>query len=166
LLGAFLFTLVLVLQLRVKNSMKVICVILVMMVSQCAGQSPGTIASIEFVKQSRGFHDKIVISPDSVHGVVENHRATQKSEKYALGVDHAQWSNVLASLKDISLKDLDGLQSPTMDRAHDGAIHSSIVINFEDGTSVSHGFDDEKPHPDLQPLLNAILAFKQGKGKR
>jgi hypothetical protein len=146
--------------------MKLVCILLVMMVSQCKGQSLETITSIEFVKQSRGFHDKIVISADSVRGVVENHRAAEKSEQYARDVDQDDWSSLLAALKDVSLQDLDGLQSPTMDRAHDGAIHSSIVINFEDGTSVSHGFDDEKPHPDLLPLLNAILTFKQGKGQK
>ena len=146
--------------------MKLVCLILVMMVAKCQGQSLENITSIEFVKQSRGFHDQIVISADSVQGVIENHRAAQKSEQYARDVDQDDWLTLMTALKDVSLKDLDGLQSPTMDRAHDGAIHSSIVINFKDGTSVSHGFDDEKPHPDLQPLLNAILTFKQGKGKK
>jgi hypothetical protein len=137
-----------------------------MMAAQCTGQSLETITSIEFVSQSRGFHDQIVISPDSIKGVVENHRAAQKSEQYAKVVEDGEWSKVLSALQGLSLKDLDGLQSPTMDRAHDGAIHSSIVINFQDGSSMSHGFDNEKPHPDLQPLLSAILALKPGKGQK
>jgi hypothetical protein len=66
----------------------------------------------------------------------------------------------MVAMKDLSLKDIDGLQSPTTNRAHDGATHSSIVITFDDGSSISHSFDDENPHPDLQPLLDAILQFR------
>lgn len=125
-----------------------------------AGQTLDKITTLEFTKQSRGFLDQLVISRDSIHGMVENHRATDQSKHYASDIDQDQWAELVLSLKDVSLADVDGLQSPTMNRAHDGAVHSTIVITLEDGQSVTHGFDDENPHPDLKPLLDAMLEFK------
>lgn len=124
------------------------------------------IITLEFTRQTRGFVDKLVISKDSVQGIVEDNRASEKSKHYASPIDQEDWAGLMITLKDVSLKDVDGLQSPTMNRAHDGAIHSSIVINFKGGVSVSHGFDDENPHRDLQPLLDAILKFRQHDAKK
>lgn len=123
-------------------------------------QSLESITSITFTKQTRGLLDEIVVSRDSVQGFVDNQRSPANSHQYATAIDENQWAKVVLALQDVSLAAIDGLQSPTMNRAHDGAIHSSIVITFEDGSSVTHSFDDEKPHPDLQPLLDAILEFR------
>jgi hypothetical protein len=128
-------------------------------------QSAENITSITFTKQTRGFLDEVIISRDSVQGFVENHRMPESSQQYATGIDADEWSKLMVAIQNISLQDIDGLQSPTMNRAHDGGIHSTIVIAFEDGTSVSHSFDDENPHPDLQPLLDAILQFRIHTGK-
>lgn len=133
---------------------------------QCTGQQVETITSIEFTKQTRGYLDKIKISKDSVQGMVENHRASEKSRHYASPIDQDGWARLLLSLNDVSLKDVDGLQSPTMARAHDGAVHSTIVISFENGQTISHGFDDENPHPDLKPLLLAILEYRTASVKQ
>ena len=129
------------------------------------GQSLENITTIAFVKQTRGFLDEVVISRDSVQGFVENHRAPEASQQYATGIDQDDWARLIFALKDVSLQDIDGLQSPTMNRAHDGAIHSSIEITFEDGSKITHSFDDEKPHPDLQPLLDVILQLRLPAGK-
>lgn len=124
------------------------------------GQSLESITTISFVKQNRGFLDEIVISRDSVQGFMENHRAPESSQDYATAIDQDQWATLIFSLQDVSLENIDGLQSPTMNRAHDGAIHSSIEISFEDGKKITHSFDDENPHPDLKPLLDAILRHR------
>lgn len=135
--------------------------IFVMMASVNAwGQHAENITTISFTKQSRGFLDEVVISRDSVHGATENHRTPENAQNYASSIGEDEWAKLMIALRDVSLEDIGGLQSPTMNRAHDGALHSSIVITFEDGTSISHSFDDENPHPDLQPLLDAILEFR------
>jgi hypothetical protein len=133
---------------------------LMIALSTACAQSLESISSISFTKQSRGFIDEVVVSRDSVHGVMENHRDPDNSKHYAAEVDQDSWSKLMIALQEVDLPDIDGLQSPTMNRAHDGAVHSSIVITFEDGNSISHSFDDEKPHPDLQPLLDALLQFR------
>ena len=129
------------------------------------GQSAETITSITFTKQSRGFLDEVIISRDSVQGFVENHRMPESSQQYQTQIDGDQWTRLMLALQNVPLTDIDGLQSPSQNRAHDGAIHSSIVITFENGNSVSHSFDDEKPHPDLQPLLDEILQFRIHTGR-
>jgi hypothetical protein len=124
------------------------------------GQELEHITSIAFSKQTRGYIDEVLISRDSVQGFIENHRVPENSKHYAADINSDDWTKLILALKDVSLDDIDGLQSPTMNRAHDGAIHSSIVITFEGGNSISHSFDDENPHPHLQPLLNAIMEFR------
>lgn len=123
-------------------------------------QSVDKIVRISFTKQSRGYVDEVVISRDSVRGFVEDHRIPEESKHYSAAVDSDQWMELIGSLNGVSLNEIDGLQSPTMNRAHDGALQGSITITFEDGKSVTHSFDNENPHPDLQPLLNAILEFR------
>ena len=146
-----------------EKTMKILGVILLLslaILGKACGQSLENIASISFTKQSRGFIDEVVVSRDSARGVMENHREPDNSKHYAAEVDRDSWSQLLMALQGVSLQDIDGLQSPTTNRAHDGAIHSSIVITFEDGSTISHSFDDEKPHRDLQPLLDALLQFR------
>jgi hypothetical protein len=142
-----------------KNLSLALILTLVASAGTCA-QSLETISTIAFTKQSRGYIDEVVISRDSVHGIMENHREPDNAKHYSADVDRDDWTKLMIALKDVPLDDIDGLQSPTMNRAHDGAIHSSIVVTFENGNSVTHSFDDENPHPDLQPLLNAIIEFR------
>ena len=130
-----------------------------------SAQSLEDITTIAFTKQTRGMLDEVVISRDSVEGFMENHRMPENSHHYATAIDESQWARLILTLKDVPLEDIDGLQSPTMNRAHDGAIHSSILITFKDGNTLTHSFDDENPHPDLKPLLDVILEFRVPAGK-
>lgn len=127
---------------------------------KACGQSLEDITSITLTRQSRGYLDEVIISRDSLQGFVENHRMPEASKQYATAMDQDMWARLMMCLSDVPLEDIDGLQSPTTNRAHDGALHSSIVITFEDGQTISHSFDDEKPHPDLQPLLDLILEMR------
>lgn len=124
------------------------------------GQDLSSVSAITFTKQTRAYLEEVVVTPDSVHGVVENHRLPQNSKKYDAAIDTDQWARFMLALQNVSLEDIDGLRSPTTNRAHDAAMHSSLVITLKDGSSVTHSFDDEKPHPDLQPLLDAILELR------
>jgi hypothetical protein len=142
-----------------------IAIVLLLAAAETYSQSAENISSITFTKQTRGLLDEVIISRDSVQGFVDNHRVPEDSHQYASGIDQDDWSRLMMSLNNVSLKNIDGLQSPTINRAHDGATQSSIVITFEDGTSISHTFDDENPHPDLQPLLDVILQFHIPGGK-
>ena len=118
------------------------------------------ISRIAFIKQTRGFLDEVVVSRDSVHGATENHRMPESARNYASAIGSDDWAELMIALKDVPLEDIDGLQSPTMNRAHDGALHARIEITLKDGSTITHSFDDENPHPDLKPLLDALLQFR------
>jgi hypothetical protein len=136
------------------------CILFLMAGGKACSQSLENITSITFTKQTRGYLDEVIISRDSVQGYIENHREPENSKDYSNAVDNDDWAKLMIALRDVPLEDIDGLQSPTMNRAHDGALQSTIVIAFKDGNTISHTFDDENPHPDLQPLLDAVLEFR------
>lgn len=138
---------------------------LVLVVTVAVAQSAEQITSITFTKQNRGFLDELIISRDSVQGFVENHRLPESTQQYATEIDQDDWARLMLALVDVPLDQIDGLQSPTTNRAHDGAIHSTITIAFEDGRTITHSFDDENPHPDLRPLLDAILQYRIASGR-
>jgi hypothetical protein len=128
--------------------------------NQACAQKQDDITAITFTKQTRGYVEEVVISRDSVHAMVENHRAPDQSKHFKSPIDQDEWAGVIMTLNDVNLTGVDGLQSPTMDRARDAAMQSTIVISFKGGQSVSHSFDDENPHRDLKPLLDAIDTFR------
>jgi hypothetical protein len=144
------------------KSIFAISVLCLIVQARCGGQDPQTITSVEFTKQSRGFLEQITVSKDSIHSVMENHRAGQRSAKYGWRTGKEDWQKVLNSLHGVSLKHVESLRSPTRERAHDAAFQSSLTITFEDGKSISHSFDDENPHADLKPLLDVVLTFRKG----
>jgi hypothetical protein len=137
-----------------------VLIICALHLNHACAQKQDDITAITLTKQTRGYVEEVVISRDSVHAMVENHRVPDQSKHLKSSIDQDDWARVVMTLKDVNLTDVDGLQSPTMDRARDAAMQSTIVISFKGGKSVSHSFDDENPHRDLKPLLEAIDGFR------
>jgi hypothetical protein len=119
-------------------------------------QHKPTIKSIEFSKVSRGYEERVTITPDSIHTWMDNHRGQKNPSSTKSVMDSKQWAGILDTIQGLNLKELSSLPSPTMKRATDAAMHGTITITTQDGTSYSHGFDDENPHIDLMPLLKKI----------
>ena len=115
-------------------------------------QNEHRITRIEFSSLTRGHQESIVFSVDSVKIMVNSKTGAKPLKK-------KDWGQLLNSLKSVVLPDIDGLKSPTMKRAHDGARHSAITIVTQSKT-YSHGFDDENPHDKLKPLMKVIHALK------
>lgn len=142
--------------------MKLFCLVLLSgwIALQACGQEAANISTITLTRQTRAYFEEVVISHDSVHSTIENHRLPEQGKHYSASIDQDDWADLMNTLTGVSLEDIDGLQSPTMDRARDAAVSSTIVIGFKDGDSVSHTFDDENPHPDLKSLLEAIDKYR------
>lgn len=120
-------------------------------------QSDKTIVQIELSKVTRGYQEFIRISPDSVNVYKENGRDTQKPVvKYGRKLEPEEWTKLVKYTSEVSLEDFSKLPSPTMKRAVDAAMHSTITITTKDGKSYAHGYDDEDSHPLLQPLRKTI----------
>jgi hypothetical protein len=119
-------------------------------------QRKPTIKSVEFSKVSRGYEERVTITADSIHTWLDNHREQKNPSSTANIMDSKQWASIVDTVQGLNLRELPSLPSPTMKRATDAAMHGTITITTQDGTSYSHGFDDENPHIDLMPLLKKI----------
>lgn len=118
-------------------------------------QTPHDIVRVEFVSLTRGYYEKVVFTKDSV-GMTQN-RDTITSFRI---IKEEEWKELIGTLDQVALSEIPRLKSPTMKRAYDGALHSSITITTSDGQTWRHGFDDENPNEKLQPLMGVILKIK------
>jgi hypothetical protein len=122
--------------------------------SKC--QDGNIIREIELSKTSRAYQEHIRINADSLHVLVEDRKNEKASTSYSRKITKEEWNVLLNMTKDLVLKDLSSLPSPTMKRAYDGAMHATITIYTKDGSSYAHGYDDENPHEALRSLRKAI----------
>ena len=138
-----------------KNILIIICLLAFGNLAQC--QSGKSISQIELSKTTRGHQEFIRITPDSVNVYVESHHSTEKPvTKYGRKIEPAEWTELVKITQQLKLEDIPKLPSPTMKRAVDAAMHSTIIIQTSDGKSYEHGYDDEDPHKDLKPLRREI----------
>lgn len=123
-------------------------------VAKC--QAAPEIASIEVLKSSRGYSEEIRITPDSVFTFRENRIDGAIPFRQGSPLPEGSWQKLVKTLSNIDLGELGRLPSPTMNRASDAAMHSSIRITTATGQTYSHGYDDENPHHVLKPLLEMV----------
>lgn len=156
----------LVLNLSYKPGMKTIPFIyaLALILGIAAPWQQAEVKRVEFRKFTRGYDENISITPDSLHVWIDNSRAG-KPESYSRVVTKEEWIGLLSLIQELPLKEIPSLPSPTMQRASDGAMHSTITIHAGDGQSYAHGFDNYDPHPDLHPLLDKIREISGTKGR-
>ena len=84
------------------------------------------IVEISFGSGGRGFHESIIIRPDSTF-VTKDSRDDKLNIKFSTSKE--TWERLIQSVSQYSLKDLENLRSPTDDRAYDGALFSGITIS-------------------------------------
>lgn len=123
------------------------------------------VREIELSKVSRGYEEHIRITPDSLYVFTENRMGEKPVTDFSRKVSEKEWTRLVEIVRIRPVKELRDLPSPTMKRAHDAAMHSTITIHMGDGTSVTHGYDDENPHSAFVPLLKEIRTISSVPGK-
>jgi hypothetical protein len=126
------------------------------------GQSSSDIVRIEFNSGTRGSNEQIILTKDSIVSFQENFQKDKAPQPVARTASAKEWSRLLDCLSQVRLTEIETLESPTMKRAFDGASHSSIIITTSDGSTFTHGFDDENPHHKLKPLMMEIHKYRKG----
>lgn len=126
----------------------------------CTCKSQHAIRQIDFTKSSRGFREELIITKDSVLILTDNARSSDSLQRISKKLDERKWSELIATVKSLSLPEVPLYKSPTMKRTYDGALHGTLTITTMDGKTYSHGFDDENPHPKLRPLMKCILEIR------
>lgn len=125
-------------------------------------QCEESIKKVAFTSLARGGQNQeILITPDSAFVTLATPRGSGKKLAYTRKLEAGEWAMVLSSLKEVTLDSIPALPSPTMKRAYDGARHSNITITAANDSLVSHSFDDEQPHQQLQELMTVIQQLRQ-----
>ena len=128
-----------------------------LMAFSCKESYKEEIAQITFSSGGMSGHfETISITSDSITITYEQRRTAEKEKTYRNTIGDGSWQLLQEAVPEMTLSEISELESPTMARAYDGAMHSEIVIRTKSGTQYQHAFDDQKPHQELQPLMTAI----------
>jgi hypothetical protein len=92
--------------------------------------------------------------------MIDNARSSDSLKRVSEKLDKTKWAKLNTEIQSLSLPEVPLFKSPTMKRAYDGALHGILTITTMDGKIYSHGFDDENPHPKLQPLMKCIQGIR------
>jgi hypothetical protein len=142
----------------VRSKMLLLCLLLWLTITSLSAQKKDAIKQIEFTKSTRGYEERIRVTPDSVVTRIENFRADEKVKQSGRKLTAAEWRNVLKTLKNVPLDSIPTLSSPGMQRASDAAMQGTLQVATPHQT-YAHSFDDEAPHAKLEPLLKAMKAL-------
>jgi hypothetical protein len=140
-------------------------IIILLLVPGFVFAQPAEVRQVELSKVSRGYEEHIRITPDSLHVFTENKMGEKPVTDFSRMVSEKEWTRLVEVVRIHPVKELRDLPSPTMKRAHDAAMHSTITIHMADGTSVTHGYDDENPHVAFLPILKEIRTLSSVPGK-
>lgn len=143
--------------------MKKVIIAFVLLVSTFAAkaQQHNKLTKVEFTTLSRGYRQYVTIAHDSVSVHTESFQSEGKTPDYKRKLTKKECVSLAKLLDKIALAEVPELKSPTMKRAFDGALHSSIILSTNDAQSWTHTFDDENPHDKLKPLMKVIKAIKE-----
>jgi hypothetical protein len=134
---------------------------LLILMSQCMGQTSGSIVRVEYNSGTRTFRQQVIATPDSLISIEEDFRIHLKPVIKGRALSDEEWNALTGKLGRVQLSEIDELKSPTNRRTVDAAAHGSLIITTSDKKSFTHGFDDQEPHEILQPLLTELLKLKK-----
>src|SRR5438128_1341528 len=117
-------------------------------------QHRNIINKIEFNTLTRGAHQEIIITDDSI-SIVNRSLTNTTENRLKYKIEKGDWQKLLNALDGISLEQIPSFTSPSNKRAYDGAWHSSIIISTTSHKSFMHSFDNEEPNQKLKPLMLA-----------
>lgn len=113
-----------------------------------------TLHEIRFESYARGYQKKIILRADSVF-FHENNPKTGNI-KASRETTPAEWKQLTEAASDLSLHDIDKLESPGNARASDRALHSNITVITNQREYKSSTFDGYSPHKKLSNLVAQI----------
>lgn len=122
-------------------------------------QSTKDITRIEFSSGTRGTHQQVTVTRDSIIVMKKELRSEEKT--FYRKTTSKEWKRLIRTLGNVSLTEIPDLKSPTMKRAYDGAMHSNLMITTTSSNTFNHSFDDENPQEKMLPLLKAVLRLKE-----
>jgi hypothetical protein len=132
-----------------------LCTLVTITICPLSAQQTKTIKQIDFTKSTRGYEERIRVTPDSVVVRIENFRADEKVQQSGRKLTAKEWRALLKTLKNVPLETIPNLPSPGTQRASDAALQGTLQVATPQQT-YPHSFDNEDPNAKLAPLLKAV----------
>jgi len=112
---------------------------------------------ISYEATTRGFYEKIWVANDSI--TVTSDRDHKALLRYA--TPEKDWNELMSLLKDVNIKEMPNLESPTKMRHHDGAAHAILTVGKGESEIQSNGFDHGHPPKAIEAVVNKVLSMKE-----
>ena len=113
-------------------------------------------AKIEYVANTRGFYQKIVIENKTV--TISEDR-NNKEKPQVTKISDADWKELIDLFQEVNLDEIKDLKSPTEKRFYDGAAIANLKITYQGTTYVGSSFDHGFPPFEIKKLVNKINSF-------
>lgn len=130
-----------------------------MLTSTCSPQDTNyeDVSEIRYETFSRGFAAMYVISPERISVTNGTFQKTTESRE----LTNKEWNNLLASLKDLKIQDLETLDPPTDGRMVDAAAQANLSITKNNNVFETKTFDHGSAPAPVEPLVKAILRLAE-----
>lgn len=131
----------------------------IMLTSTCSPQDTNydDISEIRYETYSRGFAAQYVISEDSIsvtNGTFEKTTQTRAITK-------AEWQNLMATLNNLKIQNIETLEPPTEGRMVDAAAQANLSITQNNNVFETKTFDHGNAPAPIEPLVKAILRLAE-----
>lgn len=113
-------------------------------------------AIIEYIANTRGFYQKIVVEKQQVSITKERN---QQDKPVATKISDADWNELNNLFQDLNLDEIPDLKSPTEKRFYDGAAIANLKITYKGKIYESKSFDHGFPPVEIKKLVNKINSF-------
>lgn len=140
--------------------MKVITMILltIFLGKGCSQETKNDLAnaSIEYIANTRGFYQKIIIQNQEV-SISKNRN--EEGKGVTTKISDADWKELVNVFETIQLDSLSTYKDPTQKRFYDGAPMAKLKITYKEKEYESLNFDHGFPPVEIEKLVTKIVSF-------
>ena len=122
----------------------------------CEQRQEAKTAVIEYVANSRGFHQKIIIQNQTI-SISKDRNPDIK--RVTTKISNTDWKILVTEFQKINLEEVPNLKAPTEKRFYDGAAIANLKITFKGKTYETQAFDHGFPPAKIAKLVNKINSF-------
>ena len=113
--------------------------------------------TISYSAHTRGFFQELILKQNSL----TEFKDYEKLNAVSSDLNAKDWKECLRFLKEINLKNLPNLKSPTNYRQYDGAAFAQLTVIQKGDTIQSSSFDHKYPPAEIKPLVEYILSLQE-----
>ena len=113
-------------------------------------------ASIEYIANTRGFYQKIIIQNQEV-SISKNRN--EEGKGVTTKISDADWKELVNVFETVQLDSLSTYKDPTQKRFYDGAPMAKIKIAYKEKEYESLNFDHGFPPVEIEKLVTKIVSF-------